>query len=216
MIRVMCVDDHDLLVTGLRARFDLERDFEFAGHLPSAETLLAELRTQTPDVILLDIEMPGPDPFAVADDVHRQFPKVRVIFLSAHIRDHYISAAVKAGAWGYFSKSDETDAIVEGIRAVASGKFAFGPKVQPRVRATRAASRAKPSAAASKLELLSPREEEVLRMIGRGLTRADIADALSRSPKTVDGHREKIMAKLDIHDRAELVRFAIREGIVEA
>jgi two-component system response regulator NreC len=222
VIRVLCVDDHDLLVNGLRARFELESDIECIGHLTSAERLVAEVHERKPDVVLLDIEMPGPDPFEAASDIRKQHPDTRVVFLSAHIRDHYISAAVRAGAWGYFSKSDETDAIVEGLRTVTRGKFAFGPKVQARVKPSKVSGRGTTSAAGtaapggSKLDSLSPREQEVLRLIGRGHTRTEIADALCRSPKTVDGHREKIMEKLDIHDRGELVRFAIREGLVEA
>lgn len=215
-IRVLCVDDHDLLVNGLRARFELERDIECIGHLPSAEQLLPEVASSRVDVVLLDIEMPGPDPFEAADDIKRQHPDTHVIFLSAHIRDHYISAAVRSGAWGYFSKSDETDAIVEGIRAVMRGKFAFGPKVQARCKPAKGRKRGEIIPPNTKLDTLSPREQEVLRMIGRGMTRSEIADALCRSPKTVDGHREKIMQKLDVHDRGELVRFAIREGLVEA
>jgi two-component system response regulator NreC len=145
-----------------------------------------------------------------------------VIILSAYVRDHYIDAAYKSGCWGYFSKSDDTAEIVAGIRKVASGQFAMGPKVAERVQPTKGTRSSAPAAdkgkapANSKLTLLTPREEEVLRLIGRGLTRSEIAKTLSRSPKTIDGHRELIMKKLDIHDRAELVRFAIREGLVEA
>lgn len=215
-IRILCVDDHDLLVNGLRARFELERDLALVGHLTSAERLLTVVREERPDVILLDIEMPGPDPFEAADAVRLQCPDARVVFLSAHIRDHYISSAVRAGAWGYFSKGDETDAIVEGVRTVARGRFAFGPKVQERCRPSRDRRRDAAKPPSTKLDALSPREQEVLRLIGRGMTRSDIARELCRSPKTVDGHREKIMEKLDIHDRGELVRFAIREGLVEA
>jgi DNA-binding NarL/FixJ family response regulator len=176
-IRVLCVDDHAFLVAGLRARFELERDVECVGELESADRLVMEAKRLQPDVVLLDIEMPGPDPFEAVEDLHRALPKVRTVFLSAYVRDHYISAAVNAGAFGYFSKSDDTEEIID---------------------------------------TLSPREQEVLRMIGRGMTRDAIAGALCRSPKTIDGHREKIMEKLDIHDRGELVRFAIREGLAEA
>lgn len=215
-IRVLCVDDHDLLVKGLHARFDLESDIEFIGHLASAERLLPHVREHKPDVVLLDIEMPGPDPFEAADELKRLVPNARVIFLSAHIRDHYISAAVRAGAWGYFAKSDDTDAIVEGLRTVHRGRFAFGPKVQARCKPSTTQRRGAVEPPNTRLDSLSPREQEVLRMIGRGMTRIEIAEAMSRSPKTIDGHREKIMEKLDIRDRGGLVRFAIREGLVEA
>ena len=144
-------------------------------------------------------------------------PDVRIVFLSAYVRDHYISAAVNAGAHGYFSKSDETDELIEGIRKVARrAEFAFGPKVKARCKPKKSAKRGQVEAPTTRLDALSPRELEILRMIGRGMTRAQIAETLCRSAKTIDGHREHIMEKLDIRDRGELVRFAIREGLVEA
>lgn len=215
-IRVLCVDDHAFLVDGLRARFELAGNIECVGRLDSADGLLSSAKELRPDIVLLDIEMPGPDAFEAAEDLARSLPDVRVIFFSAFVRDHYISAAVNAGAYGYFSKSDDTDEILEGIRTVAeNGTFAFGPKVKARCR-PRQGRRGPIEPPTTKLDTLSPREQEVLRMIGRGLTRNEIATTLCRSVKTIDGHREKIMEKLDIHDRGELVRFAIREGMVEA
>jgi DNA-binding NarL/FixJ family response regulator len=215
-IRILCVDDHALLVEGLRTRFEMEDDLECVGRLPSADDLLSEVKRLKPDIVLLDIEMPGPDPFETAEEVRRLHPETRVIVLSAYVRDHYISAAFKAGVWGFFSKSDEVGEIIEGIRKVKSGSFAFGPKVQERCQPTKGAKRGQLVPPKSKIESLTSREQEVLRLIGKGLSRSEIAQTLSRSPKTIDGHRESIMEKLDIHDRAELVRFAIREGLVEA
>ncbi|MBX3374047.1 MAG: response regulator transcription factor [Phycisphaeraceae bacterium] len=217
-IRVLSVDDHAFLIDGLEARFDLEGDIELVGRLSRADTLIESVQALSPAIVLLDIEMPGADPFEKAHELARRLPDVRVIFLSAYVRDQYISQATKAGAWGYFSKGDPAGVLIDGIRRVAAGEVAFSPRVEERCRPTpgrraRANTNVVPG---SRLETLSERELEVLRLIGRGLTRADIAKALSRSPKTIDGHRESIMQKLDIHDRAELVRFAIREGLVEA
>ncbi len=217
-LRVLCVDDHAFLVDGLQARFALEPDLECAGRLATADHLLDEVRRLRPDVVLLDIEMPGADPFEAADDVRRQFPATRVVFLSAHVRDHYLSAAFRAGAWGYFSKSDDTDAIIEGIRQAARGQFVLGPKVAQRARPAhrpRRGERAAPETTDSKADALTDREQEVLRLVGRGLSRAQIAQSLHRSPKTIDGHRERIMRKLGLHTSPELVRFAIREGYAE-
>ncbi len=215
-IRVLCVDDHAFLIDGLRARFELAKDLECVGHLESAERLLSEAMVLRPEVVLLDIEMPGPDSFEAAEDLQRTLPEARVIFLSAYVRDHYISAAVNAGAYGYFSKSDEPNEIIEGIRKVARREeFAFGPKVKARCKPKKGVTRGQVAPPSTKLDTLSPREQDVLRMIGRGMTRSEIAETLCRSVKTIDVHREKIMKKLDIHDRGELVRFAIREGLVE-
>jgi DNA-binding NarL/FixJ family response regulator len=216
-IGVLCVDDHAFLVEGLRARFELEPDIKLVGRLATADGLLQEVKRLKPDIVLLDIEMPGMDPFEAADDVRRQCPETRVIILSAYVRDHYVSAAFKAGVWGYFSKADDGDSIVEGVRKVERGEFAFGPKVAERCRPVHKPWHHEPVAApTSKLESLTDREQEVLRLIGRGMSRAATAAALHRSPKTIDGHRERIMAKLNLHTGPELIRFAIREGLVEA
>lgn len=216
-VRVLCVDDHAFLVDGLAARFDLERDIECVGRLESAEQLISQTQELRPDVVLLDIEMPGPDPFEAVVELLRLVPDTRVVFLSAYVRDHYISAAVAAGAHGYFSKSDDPAEIIGGLRTVArKGEFAFGPKVLQRCRPTKRPGRAGVVSPRTKLDDLTARELEILRLIGRGMSRTEIGETLCRSPKTIDGHREKIMHKLDIHDRAELVRYAIREGLVEA
>ncbi|RMD61010.1 MAG: DNA-binding response regulator, partial [Planctomycetota bacterium] len=215
VIRVLCVDDHAFLVEGLRARMAIEPDLEVVGRLPSADTLVRAAEQLRPDIVLLDIEMPGVDAFTALEDLRHVLPEVRTIILSAHVRDHYLDMAAQAGAWGYFSKSDSPEAILDGVRRVHRGEFALGPEVSKRQRSSppRRSGDDGQTRAASRLEALSPRELEVLRLIGRGLTRSEIAQTLHRSPKTVDAHREAIMRKLDIHDRAALVRFAIREGI---
>lgn len=215
-IRVLCVDDHAFLVDGLRARFSVENDIEFVGHLSSAEHLLPELKSTKPDVVLMDIEMPGPDVFESVSTLRHMHPEVRVVFLSAHVRDHYIGCAMQSGASGYFSKGDEPESMLEGIRKVVrKDEFVFSPKVEARMKPSSKVCINGTVRVKTALESLSPREREVLRLIGRGMTRSQIADSLCRSPKTVDGHREKIMEKLDIHDRGELVRYAIREGLAE-
>jgi len=214
-VRVLCVDDHAFLIEGLRARLELEETIEFVGRLDSADRLIEEVERTEADIILLDIEMPGRDPFEALRDLARMYPHVKVIMLSAYIRDHYIDTAVDAGAWGYLFKSDEPDAIVTAIRRVARGEFAFSPAVQERFKVQDARVQKEASRPSSKFESLTPREVEILRLIGKGMSRAEIAKAVFRSPKTIDAHRISIMNKLDIHDRVELARFAIREGLVE-
>jgi two-component system response regulator NreC len=211
-IRVLCVDDHEFLSEGLAARLALERDMECVGRLNNAENLVDEVRRTRADVVLLDLEMPGPDPLERLPDLARQAPDAKVVILSAHVRDSYIDAALQRGASGYFAKTDPPAAIFEGVRQVAAGGQAFGKDITERLE--RAAASGQHSE--SKLRTLSPREMEVLRLIGRGMSRADIARQLFRSLKTIDAHHTSIMRKLDIHDRAELTRYAIREGLVEA
>lgn len=214
-IRVFCVDDHAFLIEGLRSKFEQEDGIELVGTLPSADGLVGAARDSHPQVVLLDIEMPGRDPFEVINELRGTCPDCRVILLSAFVRHSYLDIAVKVGAWGYVSKRDAPSVIIDAIKQVAAGRFAFSPEVISRcgmdpnrpVPAGR-----KPE---SKINSLTPRELQILRMIGRGMPRNAIADAIHRSPKTVDAHRSSIMEKLGLHDRVDLARFAIREGLVE-
>lgn len=261
-IRVLSVDDHAFLAEGLRARLALEPDMEVVGHLPRAERLAAKVREVEADIVLLDIEMPGPDPFEALTHLRQECPNVRAIILSAYVRDRYVDATIKAGAWGYLAKSDEPESIVSAIRDVAEGRFTFGPLVMQRCRQlgkgeagglrprnggpapdatggddgedqgspTREPGEEAPVNAGgaelegvgvprvapeSRLSALTTRELQILRMIGKGMSRTEIAKVIFRSPKTVDAHRSSIMEKLAIHDRVELARYAIREGLVE-
>ncbi len=214
-IRVLCVDDHALLVEGIRARFELEPRLELVGELRSVDNLVTEAKKHRPDVVLLDVAMPGLDPFAAATDLQRDCPDVKTVFLSAYIRDHYLDAAFQAGAWGYLYKGDDVEDIVHAIKRVADGEYVFSPRVQQRVRVRTSVGQATKSPRSSKLRALTPAEIQVLRMIGRGLSRDQIAEALHRSVKTIDTHRAAIMDKLDIHDRTELALFAVREGLVD-
>ncbi len=227
---MLCVDDHAVLVEGLKAQFAIDGHLQVVGRLATAERLLDEVARLRPDVVLLDIEMPGPDVFEMADRMRRMHPGLRFVFLSAHIRDGYLAAAYKCGAWGYFAKGDELEDIVAGLKELAgstAGTFVMGPKV--RARCAQAAvgsptllpsspsdSPAKNRAPSTPLESLTSREMEVLRLIGKGRSRVEIAKELSRSAKTIDGHQERMIRKLGIDSRAELMRFAIREGLAEA
>ena len=210
MIRVLCVDDHAFLAEGLRSKISLQADLEFVGWLPDASNLVTEVTERNVDVVTIDVEMPGPDPFEAIGDLQRRCPDVRAIMLSAYVRDTYIDAAVEAGSWGYLSKGDDPEHIVEAIRTVAAGRMAFGPSVEPRLPPPTRKERP-----ATRSQLLTSREQQILRMIGRGMSRTEIAKELFRSSKTVDAHQQSIMKKLKIHDRVDLVRYAIREGLVE-
>ncbi len=232
-IRILCVDDHAVLIEGLKAQFAVSGGIEVVGTLSSAAHLLESVERLTPHAVLLDIELPGPDAFEMADRLSHSRPAVRIIVLSAHVRDSYISAAFAAGAAAYFAKADELDDIVEGIREVMrskGGSFVLGPKVRERCRPvgtslsgkspSRNTARRRAGAADESpqtlLDTLTARELEVLRMIGAGHSRNQIAAQLCRSVKTVDGHQARMMRKLSVDSRAELMRLAIREGLASA
>jgi two-component system response regulator NreC len=236
-IRMLCVDDHAVLVEGLKAQFAIDGRIEVVGRLATAARLVEEVNRLRAGAVLLDIEMPGPDAFEMADRLKQAHPEVRVIVLSAHIRDGYISASFAAGACAYFAKSDELDDIVSGIHEVMRAKpgaFLLGPKVRERCRpmgmGVGSAGRRGGSAPGAKDDLsnmragapmtmlasLTTREAEILRLIGKGLSRTQIAAQLCRSVKTIDGHQDRMMRKLGIPARADLMRFAIREGLAQA
>ncbi len=229
-IRVLCAEDHAVLVEGLKAQFAIDGRIHVVGSVSSPEHLLEEVARLKPDIVLLDIEMPGPDVFEMADRMRHMHPSLRFAFLSAHIRHGYLAAAYKCGAWGYFAKGDELHDIVAGIMELAhstAGTFVMGPKVAQlcaRPAPTSSGPRSttantvmeKDRPVAPPLESLTAREIEVLRLIGKGQSRNEIAAELSRSAKTIDGHQERMMRKLHIDSRAELMRFAIREGLAEA
>lgn len=227
-IRLLCVDDHAVLVEGLRAQFAIAGKIEVVGRLSSATKLLDEVARLQPHGVLLDIEMPGPDAFEIADRLTRQHPRVRVMMLSAHVRDAFISASFAAGASAYFAKSDDLDDISAGIIEVMGSKtrtFVLSPKVRERCRPVIAGSKNRatvggtsegPDVPVTKMQTLTGRESEILRLIGKGLSRHQIATQLSRSVKTVDGHQDRLMKKLGITSRSDLMRLAIREGFAQA
>ena len=212
-LRVLCVDDHPVLVEGIRARLKLEPKLEFIGELASADDLVAQAKTHQPDIVLMDVAMPGLDPFAAAADLRRHCPEVKTVFLSAHIRDTYLDAAFRAGGWGYLYKGDDMEDIVAALKRVAEGEYVFSPHVLERVRVRGVADHPGEPKRSSKLDALTPMEVQILRMMGQGLSRTRIAQDLHRSVKTVDTHRAAIMQKLEIHDRTELALFAAREGL---
>ncbi|MFN0131548.1 MAG: response regulator [Phycisphaerales bacterium] len=231
IIRVLCVDDHVVLVEGLKARFAIDGGIEIVGRLATAARLEEEVGRLRPDVVILDIEMPGPDAFEMTDRMRRKHPDVRVMVLSAHIRDAFISASFKAGVCAYFAKSDELEDIIRGIYQVArseSGSFLLGPKVRERCRPAPTRKGADERSArndtsvmrmgtpVTMLDSLTSREAEILRLIGKGLSRSQIAAQFCRSVKTIDAHQGRMMRKLGIATRADLMRFAIREGLAQA
>ncbi|HMN96230.1 MAG TPA: response regulator transcription factor [Phycisphaerales bacterium] len=214
-IRLLCIDDHDFIAAGLAACAAGEPHIEFIGSLGSAEGLSDAIERLRPDVVLLDLDMPGPAPLEAMAESLRQTPRTRFVVLTAHLRDVNITAAMRLGAAGFLSKADAPSAIFDGVRRAAAGEPALSPAVRERVEQLQGEDEDGARPVVTRLDRLSPRELEVLRLIGRGMSRADIARHLVRSLKTIDAHHTAIMRKLDIHDRAELTRYAIGEGLVE-
>lgn len=214
-ISLMLIEDHTLVREMLKEKLSQESDMQVVGAYPNADEALEQVDTLKPDIILMDIDMPGLLCFEAARRIVKDHPRTRVIFLSAYYHDRYIEQALQVEAAGYMTKTESPESMLEAIRTVAGGGSHFSPEVQARIvmdsGSTRLAGEGR-----SRLSLLTPRELEVLGHIARGLSQKEIANHMGLSPKTVHCHCINLMTKLDIHDRVELTRFAIREGLAEA
>jgi DNA-binding NarL/FixJ family response regulator len=209
---VVLVDDHRLLREMLQEKLTSE-GFEVVttGDTAAAVALAVELQ---PNVVVLDIDMPGRSTFEVARVLQTESPETRIVFLSAYVRDAYIEQALAVEASGYLCKCDPLDDILAAIGAVVDGSTCFSRAVLQRIviDESRVVLADTPTTRASSL---TGRERDVLVHVARGLSQRQVAHVLDISVKTVQHHLESVMDKLDIHDRVELAHFAIREGIVE-
>lgn len=133
-IRVLFVDDNAALIEALRVRLDRESDLTAVGHLPTADALLQEVERVQPDLVVLDIDMPGRNPLDALEELSEAHPDVRTVILSGYVREDYINRALDAGAWGYIAKSEEPDSIIDTLRRVAAGQFSFGTEVTRHLR----------------------------------------------------------------------------------
>jgi DNA-binding NarL/FixJ family response regulator len=215
LITIILADDHalvrDMLADWLRA----QPDMRVVGTCASAEEALTAALQLAPDVVILDIDMPGQAAFEAARSIRAQLPDTHVIFLSAFFSDHYIGQALAVRASGYLTKGEPPETVANAVRDVRAGKVCFSPEVQARIVIDPTGVRLA-STPLTRTGTLTARELEILRYLARALSRREIADTLHLSINTIDRHTANLMNKLDIHDRAELCRFAIREGLAEA
>lgn len=213
-ISVVLADDHTLVRDMLQDH--LSREGMTIAGLASSGSRAIELTAATqPDVVVLDIDMPGISAFEVAREVREVSPSTRVIFLSGFIHDKYIDQALGVEASGYLTKSEPPEAIVEAIRKVHRGATSFSLAVLDRIVIDSSGARLGVKTQ-TRYDLLTDREREVLGYVARGLPQKQIARLAGISVKTVQHHIMHLMDKLEIHDRVELTRFAIREGLIEA
>lgn len=214
LIRVVLADDHTLVRQSLSRLLNEHADMQAVADVGSAdEAVEACLRQGTAvDVVLLDVDMPGIAAFDAARTIIARCPGVKVIFLSAFTHERYIQAALACGAMGYLCKTEPPEKVVKAIRSVASGQSYFSPEVQSRlvVDSSGVHLEMKPT-----MQHLTPRELEVLTYIAKGLSKKEIANLMHLSVKTVENHTANVMSRLDIHDRVQLTRLAIREGLIE-
>ncbi len=213
-VTVMLVDDHGLVRDSLAAWLHAQPDLTVVATAPTAEDGLNGALEHRPDIIVFDIDMPGRISFDVAKTLRSRLPNTRIAFLSAFFHDHYIEQALSVEAAGYITKGESPDTVAQAIRTISAGGAYFSPEVQDRIVVDSRGVHL--GTAKTRASTLSPRELEVLRYIARGLSKKEIGATMHISVKTVDNHSTSLMAKLDLHDRVELTRFAIREGLAEA
>ena len=210
MTRILIADNHTLFLQGLRGLVEQHADFEVVGEASDGREAVARARDLRPDVVLMDVVMPGLNGFDATRMIREELPGTRVLALSMHVDKRYVLGMLDAGAAGYVPKDASFDEVARAIRAVAAGQGYLAPSIAGLVvegyaRRTNAST---PTTSA-----LSQREREVLQLLAEGSTAREIARRLHISVKTVETHRRNLLGKLELDTVADLVRYAIREGI---
>ena len=211
-IRVILADDHTLVRAGIRVLLEKLPGVEVVGEAGDGREVLNLIKLHRPDVVLMDITMPGLSGLEVAERLNKQLPKVRIIMLSMHHNEEYVWRALKAGATGYLLKKAATAELATALQRVTQGEIYLSKEISdglPKNFALDGIANRK-----SPLEQLSGRQREILQLIAEGQNTKGIADLLKVSPKTIEYHRIKLMDCLNVHDVAGLVRFALRVGLI--
>ena len=216
MIRVALVDDQALLRAGLRVLLDSEDDIAVVGEAGDGEEAIALARQTRPDVILMDIRMPGLDGVEATKRIAEddRLEGVRVLILTTFESDEYVFEALRVGASGFLVKDSKPTDILGAVRVLASGEALLSPSVTRRLIEEYAAWPERRRRAPTELDELTPREREVMELVAYGLTNAEIAERLVVSPATAKTHVSRTMMKLHAHDRAQLVVLAYQTGLV--
>jgi RNA polymerase sigma factor (sigma-70 family) len=213
-IRVLLADDHTLVRAGIRSLLQNLPDIEVVAEANDGREALALLETCHPDVVLMDIAMPGLNGLEAVVRIAEDFPYIQVVILSMYANEEYVLRALRAGAAGYLLKDAGPVELELAINAATHNKTYLSPAISKYV--TEYVRQESEEVVSSPLERLTPRQREILQLIAEGRTTPEIAQLLEVSVKTVDTHRTQLMDRLDIHDIAGLVRYAIRVGLITA
>jgi two-component system, NarL family, response regulator NreC len=223
-IRIVLVDDHDIVRTGLKSFLETQEGFQIVGEAGSGSQAIQVSQSICPDVVVMDITMPGMDGLEATRQLKVLCPQVQILALTVHEDKGYFFEMLAAGATGYVTKQAAADELVAAIHAVAQGNVYLQPTLARWLlddyrRLSDQDYFQEPvqneESELSEEKILSKRERQVLELVAEGKTTPQISELLGISPKTVARHRERIMNKLNLHSAAELVRFAIRKGLIE-
>lgn len=218
-VRILLVDDHELVRLGFRLLLDAQPGLRVVGEAGDGAEALRLIGRTAPDVVLMDVRMPQLDGVEATQRITAEFPRARVLVLTTFDHDEYAFAALRAGAAGFIAKSIEAHALVDAVRTVAAGDAVVSPRITRRLletfaRQLPADGRPAPEREDPRLALLTARERDVVVEIGQGRPNTEIARRLSLSESTVKSHLRRIMTKLELHERAQIVAFAYEARLV--
>lgn len=209
MIKIIIADDHQMVIDGLKALLANESDIQIIGEALNGEALLDLIRSKDhPDLVILDINMPGLDGLEAAKELRRRFPEIRILVLSMYNKPVFIKNLVEAGVAGYILKNTGHQELVNAIHKIAAGQDYFGAEV---MKSMMNSFRGKTEVQAP----LTKREEEIVKLIAKAFTTAEIAEKLFISTHTVDTHRKNLLSKLNLKNTAAIVNYAIQNGLTE-
>lgn len=214
-IKLLLVDDHTIVREGFRMMLETESDIEIVGEAKEGRQAIELTKKLSPDVVLMDIAMPGLNGLEATRQLIKILPTVKVLILSAHNDDAYVQSATESGAVGFLLKQTSSQDVCRAIREVHKGKTFFSPSIALRLDRLLQQSLRRSGIIDKKVSKLTSREIEVLQLIAEGKANKQTAAELGIGIKTVEKHREHLMEKLDIHDTAGLTRYAISAGIIE-
>ncbi|MDI6857747.1 MAG: response regulator transcription factor [Dehalococcoidia bacterium] len=213
-IRVLIVDDHAVLRQALRLLLDAHHEVEVIGDVSNGREAVEAVEKLQPDVVLMDMVMQGLNGLEATRQIRRRVPKTKVLMLTGYMEDDQIMGALRAGASGYVVKKSDVTELLLGIQAVHRGNTYFSSAISDNVAISELLWQAQKGDGKAGFELLTSREREVLQLIAEGYSNQRIADELFISVKTVEAHKAHIMSKLHAQNRTDLIRYAIRKGIV--
>jgi DNA-binding NarL/FixJ family response regulator len=212
-LRILLADDHVVMRTGLRALLERQPNLEVVGETENGRETVALATSLLPDVLVMDVGMPVLNGIEATQTIVTQCPTIAVVILSMHADESYVMRALKAGARGYLLKDSGAADLISAIQAVSQNKSFFSPKVS-RILAEDYVRVLKQKGAVDTYDLLTSREREILQLLAEGKANKEVAADLNISPYTVETHRSHIMEKLNLHNPAELILYAVRKGII--